>query len=395
MDPSVAPLLKQIEQLGSRSQTEAGDPGKACRRALLQAAQKLCITLQDPGQLVEEFLFGSADNLLIKVAVDLKIFKRLSEAKEPVPLTQLAESTKCDVALLNRIMRGLASFHAVEQIDDEVYAPSKITNAFASTKGDAGARLFYELVVPGMQPIPKFLAETSYKNPTNAEHLPFNLAFGPQLFFPWVQEHPEVLGSFLEWMAVQREGHTPWLEFYPFEQQVVSGFRAEDPHAVLLVDVGGNTGHEIREIRQQCPSLRGRMVLQDLPSTIAQVKSSQDMEAMAHDFFTPQPVEGARVYYLRSILHDWDDAKCTIILQNIASAMKPGYSKVLINEFSIPGRGASAFTMRSDFMVMALAGAVERTENQWHVLLNSAGLKIDRIWTAEPESESIIEASLI
>jgi hypothetical protein len=100
------------------------------------------------------------------------------------------------------------------------------------------------------------------------------------------------------------------------------------------------------------------------------------------------------VYYLRSILHDWDDAKCAAILQNTVSAMQPGYSKILINEIAIPGRGASAFATRSDFMVMALAGAVERTEKQWHELLESVGLKIDRIWTAEPDPQSVIEASL-
>jgi hypothetical protein len=75
--------------------------------------------------------------------------------------------------------------------------------------------------------------------------------------------------------------------------------------------------------------------------------------------------------------------------------MKPGYSKILINEFAIPGRRASAFATRSDFMVMALAGAVERTEKQWHKLLESVGLKIDRVWTAEPDSQSVIEASLV
>ncbi|KAF1952680.1 S-adenosyl-L-methionine-dependent methyltransferase [Byssothecium circinans] len=274
---------------------------------------------------------------------------------------------------------AVETFHAVGQVNDKSYAPSKISHAFASAKGDAGARLFYDLVIPGMQPLPRFLAETSYKNPTYPEHLPFNSAFGPQLFFSWVQEHPEVLGSFLEWVAVQRQGHTGWLEFYPFEQQVINGFDQEDPNAVLLVDIGGNTGHELQEIRRHFPSLPGRMVLQDLPSTIEQVQSGHEFEVMAHDFFTSQPIHGARVYYLRSILHDWDDAKIL---------------KVLINEFAIPNRGASAFAMRSDFMVMALAGAVERTEKQWNALLNSAGLKIDQIWTAEPESESIIEASL-
>jgi demethylsterigmatocystin 6-O-methyltransferase len=100
------------------------------------------------------------------------------------------------------------------------------------------------------------------------------------------------------------------------------------------------------------------------------------------------------VYYLRNILHDWDDAKCLAILRNTISAMKPGYSKVLVNEFAIADRGASAFAMRSDLMVMALAGAVERTEQQWRVLLETAGLRIDGIWSAERESQSIIEASL-
>jgi hypothetical protein len=73
---------------------------------------------------------------------------------------------------------------------------------------------------------------------------------------------------------------------------VVSGFKDKDPDAVLLVDVGGNTGHEIQAIRQRFPALSGRMVLQDLPSTIEQVQSNKDMEAMEHNFFTPQPVQG-------------------------------------------------------------------------------------------------------
>ena len=45
---------------------------------------------------------------------------------------------------------------------------------------------------------------------------------------------------------------------------------------------------------------------------------------------TRQP--GARVYYFRSILQDWPDDKCKLILMHLASAMKPGYSKILLNE---------------------------------------------------------------
>ncbi|KAG6354382.1 hypothetical protein INS49_004399 [Diaporthe citri] len=31
------------------------------------------------------------------------------------------------------------------------------------------------------------------------------------------------------------------------------------------------------------------------------------VELQVHDFFTPQPVKGARAYFTRSVLHDWPD----------------------------------------------------------------------------------------
>ena len=35
---------------------------------------------------------------------------------------------------------------------------------------------------------------------------------------------------------------------------------------------------------------------------------------------------------------------------------------------------------------------MERTEDQWKQLLGSVGLEIEKIWTGEGETESIIEA---
>ena len=119
-----------------------------------------------------------------------------------------------------------------------------------------------------MQPLPKFLAATGYKNPKDSSHLPFNFAFGSEKFFEWVPKHPEVLESFQQWMVAQREGHTPWLDFFPFEERLIQNFDGEGLSDVLLVDVGGGMGHEIMEIQERYPEFPGRMVLQDLPSTI-------------------------------------------------------------------------------------------------------------------------------
>jgi hypothetical protein len=39
-----------------------------------------------------------------------------------------------------------------------------------------------------------------------------------------------------------------------------------------------------------------------------------------HDFFKPQPVKNASVYFLRSIIHDWPDAEAKKILKNLREA---------------------------------------------------------------------------
>ncbi|KAK6851072.1 hypothetical protein PG987_000706 [Apiospora arundinis] len=53
----------------------------------------------------------------------------------------------------------------------------------------------------------------------------------------------------------------------------------------------------------------GQLVLQELPEVIAAatakgVGADGRIKLQTHDFFTPQPVKGARVYFMRTILHD-------------------------------------------------------------------------------------------
>lgn len=76
------------------------------------------------------------------------------------------------------------------------------------------------------------------------------------------------------------------------------------------------------------------------------------------------------------------------------AAMTPGYSKILINELVIPDENAGTFMTRSDFTMMTLLSAMERSETQWRDLLGFVGLKVIEIWTAELESERIIECVL-
>ena len=101
----------------------------------------------------------------------------------------------------------------------------------------------------------------------------------------------------------------------------------------------------------------------------------------------------SRVYYLRNVLHDWNDTICHTILEHTQAAMDPSYSKVLINQWLVPTQGATSLMTHQDFNMMATVSAMERTEEQTRDLLEGAGLRIVHIWRPDDmESECIIEA---
>jgi hypothetical protein len=113
-----------------------------------------------------------------------------------------------------------------------------------------------------------------------------------------------------------------------------------------------------------------------------------------HDFFEPQPVKGARVYFMHNVLHDWEDTQAKQILSHLAEAMEPGYSKLLIHESLVSSVKPLARVTTSDITMMACLGAKERTEAEWRALVESAGLKVLNIWRPPHSVESIIEAEL-
>lgn len=102
---------------------------------------------------------------------------------------------------------------------------------------------------------------------------------------------------------------------------------------------------------------------------------------------------GARAYYFRSIFHDFNDEQCHKILCNTATAMEPGYSRMLINDWVILEKGSSFPAAMMDLNMMANLAGKERTESQWRRLLESAGLTIIKIWGNAGE-DAVIEATL-
>jgi hypothetical protein len=81
------------------------------------------------------------------------------------------------------------------------------------------------------------------------------------------------------------------------------------------------------------------------------------------------------------VFHDWPDADCALFLQNIREAMTPRYSRILINDAILPGRGAGIVQATFNVTMMAHHCAVERDQSMWKALVEATdGLEVARMW---------------
>jgi hypothetical protein len=94
------------------------------------------------------------------------------------------------------------------------------------------------------------------------------------------------------------------------------------------------------------------------------------------------------------VLHDWDDEKSLEILKNLIPALGPD-SQILIDDMVLPNTGVHWFSACLDLHMLTMLGARERTVDQWHSLLDRAGLKVVEIQTYMPTMRhSLITAAL-
>ena len=129
----------------------------------------------------------------------------------------------------------------------------------------------------------------------------FEYAYGTKSIFGLLEKNPEQKESFDDYMKSRRLVDAPqWFDIYPASIKLANA--RKDPEAILLVDIAGGPGQEVEGFKQRNPTIPGRCFLQDLPLTLQRItKLHTGVEAMAYDFFTPQPLKGT--YNINS--HTW------------------------------------------------------------------------------------------
>lgn len=118
------------------------------------------------------------------------------------------------------------------------------------------------------------MRETNYRTPEEFAETPMSYTFKTPMF-EYMRQNAEQLANFDGWMTSRREGRLRWQDIFP-AGSVLSSSLTDDPESALLVDVGGNQGHDLFAFKQRNLDLPGRLVLQDLPETLARIKQPVD-----------------------------------------------------------------------------------------------------------------------
>jgi O-methyltransferase domain/Dimerisation domain len=145
-----------------------------------------------------------------------------------------------------------------------------------------------------------------------------------------------------------------------------------------IVDVGGGNGALLAAILAAHPHAAG--IVLDLPHVVEATRGSlrrhglaDRCEVIGGDFFACVP-DGGDVYILSRILHDWQDEQCLALLRACRRAMTRG-SELLIIERVIPDDDRPSLALEWDIHMLANTGGRERTEAEYHDLLDLAGFE--------------------
>ncbi|KAF2735371.1 S-adenosyl-L-methionine-dependent methyltransferase [Polyplosphaeria fusca] len=364
---------------------------EADKRSLLQTCSRLVSALEPIDKNFMELLFAPLRPICLRIAIDIRLFDACTPGLD-VTLKELSSVTKCEALLIKRIMRMLISMNIFSEVEQDVFRPTQAAALYKYESPIAQIIIYTTMNLIQLVKLPDYFAERGYQSPTNSIDCPFQYAIGTTLHsFDWVATNPIAQHSFNVSMTVrtQRSVDSKWFEVYPIERLI----KEEPVQDVFLVDVGGGIGHQTTDFKKHHPGVRGRLIVQDIASVIESIENlPAGIEAMAADFFKPQPVRGAKVYFLAHVLHDWPDKEAKAILRHVHDAMEPR-SVVLLSETIMPERGASFVAAGMDLTMMAAYASLERTEEQFREILDEVGLRLVEVWSEQKSEKS--DASML
>ncbi|GAA4227719.1 methyltransferase [Actinomadura meridiana] len=319
--------------------------------------------IDDRGYIVQ-LAFGSLAAQTVHTAIELGVIELIGDRERTADAVAVDAGTDPQATL--RLLRALAGLRLLTETAPGTFSVTSAGTLLDSTKPGAMTSLvtssaFMErLMAPGWEHLPDSVrsGDTSFEK-----------VFGKD-FFSYLKDNPERYAGFNEAMSQATRATAAVLpgsfDFGRFG---------------TVADLGGGDGTLLAAVLREHPSLKG--ILYDTADGLAQAPETMRRDGLTDrcsvvpgDFFASVP-EGADVYLLKSILHDWPDDRCVTILRHCRDAL-PADGRVLIVEPVLAETvdAQSVGLYLGDLNMLVNWGGRERTRAEFDDVCRRAGLAI-------------------
>ena len=298
----------------------------------------------------------------VYVAAKLKVADYL--ASGPKNITELAHLAKADPDSLERLLHMLEGYGVFQETAPGVFTNTRMSEMLNTTHPGS----LHSLAIFYGEDIHKALEKLL---PSIEEGRPaFEIAFQEPVF-GYFKSHPTRAALFQEAMKAKSraviQSTLSTFDFTPFQK---------------IYDIGGGHGQLLDALVNKHPHLSATLF--ELPEVIQKLKGKPSPYAQeSGDFFTSVP-EGGDLYILKSVLHDWDDAKAEIILKNCHRAMQSN-SRLLISEVVLQPGDLSVHANCMDLLMLAITGGKERSLATFEKILDRSGFVLEKIYSTSTE----------
>jgi hypothetical protein len=341
-------------------------------------APDVSTTDETPAAALRRLLNGYQISQAVHVAAVLGIPELLADgARTP---DELAPAAGADTDALRRLLRALAAVGILHEDEEDRFSLTQLGDCLRRDAPDSLAAWAIFVGHP--------------HHWTTWGHLLEGIRSGANVFkslhgvdvWQYRAEHAEEREIFdAAMVGLTRRTNRSILEAFDF-----SPFRT-------LVDVGGGLGTFVAGVLAAYPSLQG--ILFDRPHVLAEADDllrdagvADRCRVVTGSFFDSVP-EGGDAYVLKSVLHDWGDDDSTTILRACRRAIGPDGRLLVVERIAgRPNEGAE--TKFSDLNMLVMPGGRERTLEEFAVLFEAAGFRLEGE-TPTASGFSVVEATAL
>jgi SAM-dependent methyltransferase len=310
----------------------------------------------------------------IYVAAKLELADVLAQG--PADVDVLASASGANTDALYRLLRALSRVGVFNEVAPRSFALTPMAELLRSGTPQS----MRALAMTYNEEIYRAWGDLLYSVRTGKPAFEHVFGSGP---FQYFAQHPEADRTFNEALV----GYT---------NQVAEAVACtyDFSSARTVVDIGGGYGRLLASILQVSPDATG--VLFEQAHVVAGAREflaangvADRCACVAGDFFEEVPCF-ADIYLLSQILHDWDDARCSVILRSCRRAIRTD-GRLLVVEYVLGSKQGAAFGEWLDLNMLVCPGGRERTRGEYAALLGEAGFRLEKV-VPTLAGPSIIEA---